>query len=64
MAEGKQQGYEVKHIAFFPRQLEIVERAMEDLVLSPRSGFSQAVRYIIEDWARMKAKAGAENGEE
>ena len=46
--------YVTKNVVLFDRELVIVERVREEMGFSPRSGFSEAVRYIIRDWARMR----------
>ena len=52
----KKKGYETRNVVLFPRQRVVVKRVMRELGLSERSGFSQAVRYIIDDWARMRSQ--------
>ena len=45
-----------KTVVLFPDELRTVEKVQTDLGLSPRSGFSQALRYIIRDWKRMRSQ--------
>ncbi len=50
-----------RNVVLFDRELGIVERVREEMGFSPRSGFSEAVRFIIRDWARMRGYRGEES---
>ena len=56
---GKKKTFVTRNVVLFPEDMRVVARVMRKLALSERSGFSQAVRYIIRDWERLrKAEEG------
>ena len=49
-------GYVTKNVVLYPREFAVVRSAQRRLGLASNNGFSAALRYIINDWARMQAQ--------